>query len=658
MSKRSAFSVFRGKDKLKKDELDTSESSPKMNARRGSLPGISSNVNQKRDSSLTPPSRERISKNIGISEPRFNSFRKSLRKRSKKETCHEVNLKQAGKENKVQKVLDRTDRTEKLRVDNLSLEEKFLPEVTKQRKEQEELHSVTTVNLTNGNGGSSSSSRLPNSKSTKIENRKRCSSSSDIHRLNGRQVIPTKRQIITAKGRIQPHSMTDVLVDNDGERITSGDKLFAWLIAPITTKQFFGDVWQKKPCFIKRRQPKYNHIWFSTKELDKILRTQNVQFTKNLDIAVYRDGKRETLNPEGRAFAPTVWKLYEDGCSVRLLNPQTFSKNVWSLSSKLQEYFGCFVGSNIYLTPPGSQGFAPHYDDIEAFVIQLEGKKHWKLYPARDANDVLPRYSSKNLTQEELAEPILDRVLEPGDTLYFPRGVIHQAVTLEDTHSLHLTLSFYQKYTWSDFMEKLVPMALQTALEDDVEFRKGLPIGCHSHVGISNSEKSTSERKAFIRTVEQLMKKLVSYVSVDIAADELVLDQMDEFLPPCLTSEESNCTVFGNGAFWDSGGVHKKSELDLDTELKITRPGIARILAEDDGPHIHYTVENSRQYKEVPLKRVDIPIEMAAAAEFLLFSHPEYVKVRDIPLENNQAKLSLSNQFYNMGLLRTKDPLP
>lgn len=36
-----------------------------------------------------------------------------------------------------------------------------------------------------------------------------------------------------------------------------------------------------------------------------------------------------------------------------------------------------------YLTPPGTQGFAPHYDDIEAFIIQMEGKKHWRLYHPR-----------------------------------------------------------------------------------------------------------------------------------------------------------------------------------------------------------------------------------------------------------------------------------
>ena len=31
----------------------------------------------------------------------------------------------------------------------------------------------------------------------------------------------------------------------------------------------------------------------------------------------------------------------------------------------LQDYFGCMMGANAYLTPADSQGFAPHYDDIE-----------------------------------------------------------------------------------------------------------------------------------------------------------------------------------------------------------------------------------------------------------------------------------------------------
>ena len=31
----------------------------------------------------------------------------------------------------------------------------------------------------------------------------------------------------------------------------------------------------------------------------------------------------------------------------------------------------CPVGCNSYLTPPGTQGFAPHWDDIDAFVLQV-----------------------------------------------------------------------------------------------------------------------------------------------------------------------------------------------------------------------------------------------------------------------------------------------
>lgn len=31
-----------------------------------------------------------------------------------------------------------------------------------------------------------------------------------------------------------------------------------------------------------------------------------------------------------------------------------------------------------------------------------------------------------NLNEDDIGDPILDVVLEPGDLLYFPRGTIHQ----------------------------------------------------------------------------------------------------------------------------------------------------------------------------------------------------------------------------------------
>ena len=41
----------------------------------------------------------------------------------------------------------------------------------------------------------------------------------------------------------------------------------------------------------------------------------------------------------------------------------------------LESYFRTVIGCNAYLTPPGAQGFAPHSDDIDAFVLQMEGSK-------------------------------------------------------------------------------------------------------------------------------------------------------------------------------------------------------------------------------------------------------------------------------------------
>lgn len=45
--------------------------------------------------------------------------------------------------------------------------------------------------------------------------------------------------------------------------------------------------------------------------------------------------------------------------------------------SGLEGFFRCAIGCNAYLTPPGSQGFAPHSDDIDAFVLQMEGSKRY-----------------------------------------------------------------------------------------------------------------------------------------------------------------------------------------------------------------------------------------------------------------------------------------
>ena len=56
---------------------------------------------------------------------------------------------------------------------------------------------------------------------------------------------------------------------------------------------------------------------------------------------------KQKHNPEGRAYAPLIWDFFQQGCSIRLLNPQTYSKYIWQYLSTLQELFGTCVGANV-----------------------------------------------------------------------------------------------------------------------------------------------------------------------------------------------------------------------------------------------------------------------------------------------------------------------
>ena len=84
-------------------------------------------------------------------------------------------------------------------------------------------------------------------------------------------------------------------------------------------------------------------------------------------------------------------------------------------------------------------------------MLQVEGRKRWKVYkPSSVPDDIeLPRVSSRNFNSKEVkGEPYIYKILEPGDVLYVPRGWVHQGEALAGEHSLHVTISTYQRNSW------------------------------------------------------------------------------------------------------------------------------------------------------------------------------------------------------------------
>uniref|UniRef100_A0A8C5G2P9 Bifunctional lysine-specific demethylase and histidyl-hydroxylase n=1 Tax=Gouania willdenowi TaxID=441366 RepID=A0A8C5G2P9_GOUWI len=423
-------------------------------------------------------------------------------------------------------------------------------------------------------------------------------------------------------------------INNSMER---AKRLFEWLIRPIPAQTFFRDTWEKKPIFVQRNKPDYYKGLFSTAEFDRILREEYVQYGVNLDVTSYTNGKRETHNPPGRARPFTVWDFYESGCSLRMLNPQAFSSTVWNVLSILQERFGSMAGANVYLTPAQTQGFAPHYDDIEAFIVQLEGKKHWRVYN--------PRYEQKPFKskQADIGKPILDVVLEAGDLLYFPRGFIHQGNCLPDAHSLHITISSYQKNSWGDLLHKLVPAALEIAIEEDVDFRRGLPLDYLTYMGVQNSDKDDPRRGKFFSQIETLMKKLSNYAPVDAAVDQKARDFLHDCLPPVLTADELASSVQGAPARWEDGRVKGVgAQITTQTRVRILRAGCARLCSDGEAVHLYYTTNNSRVYHKEEPQSFEVKTEHTDAVEYLIHSYPDFVTVESLPCDSVQDRVGCS----------------
>ncbi|MEP4649347.1 MAG: cupin domain-containing protein, partial [Ilumatobacter sp.] len=99
------------------------------------------------------------------------------------------------------------------------------------------------------------------------------------------------------------------------------------------------------------------------------------------------------------------------------------------------------VQANAYLTPPRSQGLAPHVDRHDVFVVQLHGTKSWTV---------------DGMGEIELRD---------GDVLYLPADTRHSAASTDET-SLHLTIGIL-RVTYRSVVQRLLrdgPAALDDPL--------------------------------------------------------------------------------------------------------------------------------------------------------------------------------------------------
>ena len=267
----------------------------------------------------------------------------------------------------------------------------------------------------------------------------------------------------------------------------------------------------------------------------------------------------------------------------------------------LEACFGHPVQANAYYTPRGSQGLAVHHDTHDVLVLQVSGEKRWLVYePALQLPLRNQRYSPELGAP---GKPVEDVVLGPGDTLYLPRGWLHEAVTSQ-SDSLHLTIGI-NVYTWLDAFKAAVE-----SCAEDVEFRRSLP-------GDGRVE-----------------PHLLEALEAHLAPDAVLERQRTRFVAgrrPILDGQLSQLRAL--------------EALTADTPLERRAGVIAQVQSEHDGIRLSF----SGKQLLLPARLAD-EIAFAASASGTFSAH-------DLPGELDDAgRLVLVRRLIREGFLRLSEP--
>jgi hypothetical protein len=190
------------------------------------------------------------------------------------------------------------------------------------------------------------------------------------------------------------------------------------------------------------------------------LRTPFVRMAKDGDVVASRRFTRS--GGAGATIADQladdkVLGLLADGATLVLQALHRTWPPLMRFGTALAAEIGHPIQINAYITPPQNQGFAAHYDNHDVFVLQISGRKQWRIHEPVLA-DPLPTEKWEQRRAEVAARateaPLIDTVLSPGDSLYLPRGYLHSASALGEL-TIHLTVGVHP-LTQHTLLQRLV----------------------------------------------------------------------------------------------------------------------------------------------------------------------------------------------------------
>lgn len=389
---------------------------------------------------------------------------------------------------------------------------------------------------------------------------------------------------------------------------------FASLISPITVDQFFTEYWEKNFLRIHRESHSYYNQILKVGDLDQYLQDQNIpphfiRVVKNefeYEARTWTNLEEMRTGDTCRVLAvDKLFSAFEAGGTIILNRAHKYIPSLTQFAVRLEHELKFSVTTNLYLTPPHSRGLFTHFDPHCVMILQISGRKKWRLYHVAET---LPAGHIDYLTsQETVGTPAYECILQPGDLLYVPRGLVHEADTL-DQSSVHITLGLKTK-SWFHLIEDLAALAMT-----DPIFRQGLP------PGLSGEREQENFLQAFTQHFQRLWEKT--------GATTLLESRRRSFVAKRLVDQRARLS-----------DLLQSDQLNLDSVV-VRRPGV------------DFIVERNQRGAIIQFGIQKMIIERPFIASFDRFLDDRPFAVREIEgLLTEKGKIELTSRFVRAGWL-------
>jgi len=229
--------------------------------------------------------------------------------------------------------------------------------------------------------------------------------------------------------------------EGDGDDVEGAATMrFDALIAPVDRETFANRYFNKAMLHLPGEQGRFADL-LDWPDIDRLLEHNRLEpprlrlsrAGKLIDPSLYTRERRGARDLD--AGATTM--LLRQGATLVISFAEELLPSLRALADETEQLFGARVNINLYAGWGTQNGFNPHYDHHDVLVVQVRGRKRWRV---ADGDFAKPTTRDRHIPCPPAEKFGFDTILESGDVLYLPRGWWHEATPLGE-ESLHITVA-------------------------------------------------------------------------------------------------------------------------------------------------------------------------------------------------------------------------